>query len=131
MDGTGAKSGASPPFRLRATFEKTRALMADVHKYFAIRRVAVAATGPDGKPGTPIVVPIDCTQIVIENTDAANDMTVYTDPDDGTTTKTLPKSLELTLRATSSGDCVFLRGDTICRIAPSSGSGPVCVTFLR
>ncbi len=105
--------------------------MADLHPSFAIRRIATLAIGPDGLPGVPIVCPIDCTQIVIENGDTTNDQTVYTDPRDGTTLKTLPAGLELTLRGHSSGDAIFMRGSTVCRVAAATGTGPVIVSFLR
>lgn len=105
--------------------------MADVSKYFALRRFVTAATGADGKFGTPIVCPIDCTQVVIENGDGTNAQAVRTDPDDPDTEKGLPASLELTIRANSSGDAVFQRGEVICRVKPASGSGPVIVSFIR
>lgn len=105
--------------------------MPDTSKYFAIRRFVTAAAGADGKWGTPIVCPIDCTQVVIENGDGTNAQAVRTDPNDGDTEKGLPASLELTIRANSSGDAVFQRGDTVCRVAPASGAGPVIVTFIR
>lgn len=105
--------------------------MTDVSKNFAIRRFATAALGADGKVGTPIVCPIACTQVAILNTDAANAQTIYSDPDDGSTTRTLATSTELTFRAFSDGGPVFQVGEVICRIAPAAGAGPVVVTFIR
>jgi hypothetical protein len=103
----------------------------DVSKNFAIRRWPTAAVGADGKWGTPIVCPIACTQVVIENGDATNAQAVRTDPTDSDTEKGLPASLELTIRASSSGDAVFQVNEVVCRVAPAAGSGPVIVTFIR
>lgn len=105
--------------------------MTDVNKGFAIRRFVTAAAGPDGLWGTPIICPIPCTQVVLENGDSVNAQAVRTDPADSNTEKGLPASLELTIRANSSGDPVFQLGDTVCRVAPAAGAGPVIVTFIR
>jgi hypothetical protein len=105
--------------------------MPDVSKGFAIRRFVTASVGADNKWGTPIVCPIPCTQVVIENADGTNAQAVRTDPTDPDTEKGLPASLELTIRASSSGDPVFQTGETVCRVAPAAGSGPVVVTFIR
>lgn len=106
--------------------------MADVNKYFATRRFVTAAAGADGKWGTPIICPIACTQVVIENGDGTNAQAVRTDPADGDTEKSLSGALELTIRATSSGDPVFQPGDMICRVAPGAATTPlVIVTFTR
>jgi hypothetical protein len=105
--------------------------MPDVSKNFAIRRVVTGATGADGVWGTPIVCPIACSQVVIENGDGTNAQAVRTDPADGDTEKGLPASLELTIRASSSGDPVFQVGEMVCRVKPASGAGPVIVTFIR
>lgn len=105
--------------------------MTDVSKNFAIRRFATAALGGDGKVGTPIVCPIPCTQVAILNADGVNAQTIYSDPDDGTTTRTLATNAEITLRAHSDGGPVFQAGEVVCRITPAAGAGPVVVTFIR
>lgn len=100
-------------------------------KNFAIRRLATAALGGDGLYGVPVVCPIACTQVVIENVDTVNAQVVRTIVDDGATAKTIAAGLELTIRATSSGDPVFQPGEVVCRVAPAAGAGPICVTFIR
>lgn len=105
--------------------------MSDTSKNFAIRRLATAALGGDGLFGTPVVVPIECSQVVIENGDAANAQAVRTDPNDGGTEKTLPASLELTIRTGNAGCAVFQPGEVVCRVAPAAGNGPIIVSFIR
>jgi hypothetical protein len=103
--------------------------MADVSKNFAIRRFVPVAMGADNLPGVPIVCPIDCTQVVIENGDTANAQNVYTDPSGAY--KVLPATVELTIRAFSHGGAVFQQGEVVCRVAPVAGAGPVIVSFIR
>jgi hypothetical protein len=122
-----AGSGAT----LSPLFLKDEGLMPDTCKYFAVRHFTPVATHSDGLFGIPIVAPIDCTQVVIENGDAVNAQTVRSDPENGETEKIITGSLELTLRFHSSGDPVIQRGDVVCRIAPVAGNGPVIVTFIR
>ncbi len=101
--------------------------MADASKYFAIRVLPTKVPVVAGD-WTPIVCPIACTQIVIENRDAVNAQAVRSDVADSATEKYLPASLELTLRA--SAQC-WNPGDLVCVVAAAAGSGPVCVTYLR
>ncbi len=97
--------------------------MADSSKYVAIRRVTTSTTN-----WVDIVCPIDCSQVVIENVDSTNAQAVRTDKVDGTTEKTLPATLELTLRA--SMQC-WSKDDVVCSVLATSGSGPVVVSFIR
>ncbi len=99
--------------------------MSDSSKSFAVRRWATSTS-----VWTPIVCPIACTQIVIENTDASNAQAVRSDPNDSSTEKNLPASLELTLRASSADPCWNI-GDVVCSVLARAGAGPICVTFLR
>jgi hypothetical protein len=105
--------------------------LADSSKNFSIRRLPTAATSADGQWGVPVVCPIACSQVVIENGDASNAQYVRSDRVEPDTQKTLPAGLELTLKCHSSGDAIFQPGEIVCYIAPSSGAGPVIVTFLR
>lgn len=104
--------------------------MPDLSKNFSIRRFIPVALGADNLPGVPIVCPMDCTQLVIENGDAVNAQNVYSDPTTGAY-KVIPAGLELTIRAFSHGGAVFQVGETVCRVAPVAGSGPLIVTFIR
>jgi hypothetical protein len=106
-------------------------MMADVSKNYSCRRIVTQATGADNVWGVPVVCPIACTQVVIENADQSNAQAVRSDPNDGDTEKQIPAGLELTIRATSSGDPVFQPGEVVCRVAPASGNGPIVVTFIR
>lgn len=99
--------------------------MADINVNFAIRQFLPQPQG------TPIVAPIGCSQVVLENTDPLNAIQVYTDPSTAATilatTKNLPAGLELTLRASV---LCWGPGTAICYIT-GGVSMPVAVTFLR
>lgn len=97
--------------------------MGDANKYFAIRRLATSAVF------VAIIAPIECSQVVIENGDAVNPQSVRTDKDSGVTEKTIPASLELTIRSNQPSS--FQQGDIVCYVAAAAGAGPVIVSFTR
>jgi hypothetical protein len=99
--------------------------MADANKYFLIRHFPLTTT-----EWTPIVVPTpcNCSQVVLENGDAANSQLIRTDPADANTQKTLQASLEL--RVTGLATC-FNGGDILCYAQASAGVGPIIASFIR
>lgn len=103
--------------------------MSDSSKNFALRRLDLTVEAPNW--GVAVVCPIACTQVVIENTDASNVCACRTDPNDVGTEKNIPAGLELTIRATSSGDPVFQANEVVCWLKPAAGNGPACVSFTR
>lgn len=115
--------------------------MSDINANFAIRQFTVlpltpptpSATTPAASPGgTPIVCPIGCSQIVLENTDTVNSIQVYTDPATSlsiaATTKNIPPGLELTLRASI---LAWAAGAVVCFVSSPNSGGVCTVTFLR
>lgn len=94
----------------------------DASKYFAIRRIVTDATWK------PVIAPMDCGQVVLENGDSTNAQAVRSDQDDSDTEKGLPASLELTIRATLGAP--FLKGTTICYVKAVAGNGPVIASFV-
>jgi len=98
--------------------------MSDVNPNFAIRQIA-----GDVNAWLPVIAPITCGQIVLQNTDGTNPVKVRSDPNDATTQKTTPTSTELTLRA--SGPSAWGPNTTVCYVQPTSTVSPICVTFIR
>ena len=96
--------------------------MPDASKYFAVRRYTVGTTFP----GTAITAPVDCTFIVIEQSDTSNDAAFRSDPDDGATEKTIPAGMELSIRGSKGA---FVAGSTVGYVKAASGSGPIVVSF--
>lgn len=106
--------------------------MPDVSNYFQIRRI-VAPASPDGNTfgGVAVVTSMDCSRVVIENTDAAIDINVRSNPADGGTQKTLPKGLELDINVRANSGVPFPAGTVVCWLAGVSGAPVACVTFTR
>lgn len=96
--------------------------MADVNPNFAIRNMP---TNP--LTWTPVICPITCAQIVIQNVDGVNAQRVRSDAADSSTEKGLPAGMELTLRASRP---LWGAGTTVCFLLAAAGQGPVCVSFL-
>jgi hypothetical protein len=92
---------------------------------FVIKRFALTST-----VWTPIIIPIESGYVVIENVDTGNAMSVRTDPDDGSTEKTIPAGMELEVK-TRGESCPFQPGATFCHAKMASGTGPAVVSFIR
>lgn len=95
--------------------------MPDVNAYVAIRRLAIVGW-------TPVICPIACSQVVIQNADPLNAQAVRTDPLDPNTEKPIAVSMELTLRASM---ICWAPGTVICYVGSTLGAGPAIVSFLR
>lgn len=105
--------------------------MADACPNFSIRQILVQPIAPGlaSAGGTPIVPPIACTEITIQNTDASNALTLFTDPANLTgSSKTIAASASLTLRASA---LCFGAGAPVAYVAGASGIQPCTLTFLR
>lgn len=98
--------------------------MSDVNGNLAIRTI-------NGDPNLwlPVVAPITCSVIVIQNTDGSNSMKVRTDAGDPNTEKTQPASMELTLRSVIPS--AWGPNMTVCFVKPSAAETPIVVTFIR
>src|SRR5579872_3019345 len=106
--------------------------MADANPNFAIRQFTTAngvAIPGQGGLWIPIVAPITCGQIVLQNMDQTNNCNVRSDPADPKTQKVLNAGLELTLRA--SQGAAWGPGMLVCYVQPVAGQGPIVGTFLR
>ena len=99
--------------------------MADASPNLAIRTL-----NGDPTAWLPVVAPITCGAVVIQNTDGAGQVKVRTDANDPTTQKTAPPSMELTFRVSviTGG---FGPGQIICFVQPTQANLPLVVTFLR
>lgn len=105
--------------------------MADASPNFAIRQVQPQpfTQGVTPQGGTPIVAPISCTQVVIENTDPTNAVTCYTDPQNvAMTSKTIPPGTELTLRASV---IAWGPNTAVCYVTAAASLAPCVVSYLR
>jgi hypothetical protein len=98
--------------------------MSDVNPNFAIRTI-----NGDTNQWLPVVAPITCGQIVIQNTDSANPVKVRTDAADAATQKNAPAGIELTLRG--SGPSIWGPNTTVCFVQPTASESPLVVSFLR
>jgi hypothetical protein len=109
--------------------------VADVSPRFAVR--VLALNGPAIPPTftVQLVAAIQCSKIVVENTDSSSSVQVRSDPSNPLTTKTIPAGIELTI------DCkpdtgvapAFKPGDVVAYLAPTvqGQPGPVVLTFFR
>jgi hypothetical protein len=111
---------------MTATLDLTK----DCSKNFAVRTIGdISQPIVPGEPGVRLIVPQDCSRIVIENGDQTNDITFKTLLTEGS--KTIPKGLELDINAKTSGDPAFVAGEVVGWIVKGSGTGPVTITYTR
>jgi len=96
-------------------------------QYFQIKRFALGTSW--GAP-TALVVPMDCSRIVIECEDLVNAMAIRTDPADDTTTKNVPAGMEFEIRSYTQ-TAPFEAGKTVCWMVAIAGAGPAVVSFTR
>jgi len=78
----------------------------------------------------PIVVPVDCSYIIVENTDGSIAIQVCTDPTDASTIKTIPVSSEFRVQ-TNAQTAPFAAGSTHFYLRGASGAPVACVSFIR
>lgn len=101
-------------------------------KNFAARTLLPAAmVTPPGQPGFPVIVPMACSRIVIENLDTAVDIKLQTIVDEPTSFKNIYKQLELDINAKSSGDPIFQVGDVIGWLVIGASTLGVTITYTR
>lgn len=97
--------------------------MSDANKNFAVRTLNLTGSPPLPTTFTIAVSPpIECSKIVVENTDAVNAVAVRSDPKDAQTTKTIPAGLELTIECKPATGVAppFKPGDLVAYIAPTA-----------
>jgi len=95
-------------------------------QYFQIKRFALGTTWP----GTPLVVPMDCSRIVIECEDLVNAMAIRTDPASDETTKNIPPGMEFEIRSYTQTP-PFVAGTVVAYMMAIAGVGPAVVSFTR
>jgi hypothetical protein len=103
------------------------------HPNYIKKRLAI-----DTVSWTPIVAPIDCMGIAIQNS-VAVDLRVRTDSADPTTQDTIPSGSQDGVSVPRHGDnphdegrgTRFLAGDTIAFLQAAAGTGPAVITFVR
>lgn len=89
-------------------------------KVFDILRVTLAAS-----TWTNIVVPVQCSRVVIENADTGNTMRVRLE--EGGSEKVIAAGLELDINTYGSGG---IAPGVLCQVF-AAGTGPAVVTFTR
>ena len=96
--------------------------MADATPYFVVRTFVT----PISFPGVPIVIPFDCSRVVIENPDAENGAQFRSDNDNPNSMKVIPAAAELDIRGS---DVCFRAGTVVGYVATPDGASEVVVTF--
>lgn len=96
-------------------------------QYFKIKRFVL---GNSWANAVPLVVPMDCSRIVIECEDATNAMAIRTDPLDSDTEKGIPAGMEFEIRSYTQTP-PFVAGAVVAYMIAAAGVGPAVVSFTR
>lgn len=78
----------------------------------------------------PLVVPMDCSRIVIECEDLVNGLQIRSDVNDPDSEKGIPAGMEFEIRSYTQ-TAQFVVGATVCYMIAVAGAGPAVVSFTR